>query len=299
VDFRALLSGRRSQAAAVGTDSPKSPLLPSAPFYKTLDLSAPGAARSPVVTAWQTFRGWFSHSAIAAFASLRRVRATQPITLDEAHERLLAGRSLAHHAVQGQIEASRATLEALCVLSLAGVDLGGLTLKGPLRTVEEITRLAQLQPAQRGLRLGGLRVEMALSTADTVLRQHLLALREAGADLSGVRLSGPLLLSPTGKLPAWISSLKEARADVSGVKLGGSLSRRYLAPTLEAGAGMDLSEVTCNGALTSPDEESLALIGRALTARVRMNELIVAGFPDGSEHAALRDALAAAGVELK
>src|ERR1700684_3002767 len=122
MNFRALFSGGRSQGAAVGTDSPKAPLLRSPePLHKTLTRSAPGPARSPVVITWQTFKGWFSHSAVAAFASLGRVRATQPITLDEAHERLRAGQSLAQHAVQGQIEASG--LEALHALSLAGVHL--------------------------------------------------------------------------------------------------------------------------------------------------------------------------------
>lgn len=304
MSLRTLLSGGRSPTAA-GNSPESSPLRPSVPAYKTVTRSAPGAARSPVVIAWQTVRGWFSRRAVTDFASLKQVRATRPITLDRAGERLRAGQSLAHYAVQGQVEANGPALEGLHALSRAGADLKDLTVRGPLRTAEQVASLAQWQPAERGLRLRGLRVEIALSTAATALGEDLQALHAAGADLREVKLSGPFPLSRTGTLPKWIASLGQAGADLSGLEPQGSFSCRQqevLARVLAACAGMTQQQmrgVACNGALTSPDEESLALIGRALAAGVRMNELIIVGFPDGPEHAALRGGLAAAGVRLK
>jgi hypothetical protein len=147
-----------------------------------------------------------------------------------------------------------------------------------------------------------LRIELAVSTAEKALGSKLLRLHEAGADLRGVRLSGEVVLNQTGTLPAWISSLKEAGVDFSSAELTGSLSCRRpeaLARALELGAGMSLSRVACNGVLTDPAPEALALIGRALEAGMQMDGLIVIGFPPDPENGSLRHKLLAAGIRLK
>jgi hypothetical protein len=268
-----LLSRYRSPAQAVQPDSPESSLLrPRPPSFKKVDYGTTSGARSPLVNAWQNLKGWLSRSAVTAFVSGPRVRATTPITLDRARELSRAGESLARYTIRGEIEVSGPALEEMRQLSLAGADLGDVAVKGRLQTEEPIVLLAEWHPKDHGLRMGG------------------------------VRLSGEVRLSRTGNLPVWISSLRESGADLSEVTLTGSFSgrnRQVLARVLEVGADMNLSKVICNGAITDPDPESLALIGRALDAHLQMDQLIVVCFPQGPEHDALRRKLDTAHVQLK